>query len=273
MTVFFGSLSILCLIYYGVIAVYSGVRTSFSAVWLVMAFCLAVMAAVSHFYGRFKDRIPLPVSVSVITVIMAFFVVFVSVEVAIGLNFFSFDKQSVDYLIVLGTQVKGDEISNSLRFRLETALRYAEIHPNTVLILSGGQGEGENVSEASAMYDYLREHGVPEYQMIKEESSTSTYENMVYSGLIINAREADRRNTIRNVMHQAGFLVPPDDQLPVHVGIVTSNFHLLRAKAIAKKVGFQDAHGIAAKSDPVLFVHFCVRECFAILKDKFMGNM
>lgn len=273
MTVLFGSVSILCLIYYAVIVVYSGVKTSFSIVWLILAFCLALMAAVGRFYSRFKDKIPLPVTVSVVTVAAAFFVIFLSVEALMGLNFVSFKKQSVDYLIVLGAQVKGEELSNSLKFRLDKALEYAAIHPNTVLILSGGQGEGENISEASAMFEYLKERGVPEYQMIKEEQSTSTYENMVYSRLLIDERENERRSTIRNVMFAAGYLVPPDDEVPIHVGIVTSNFHMLRAKGIAKKVGIQDPYGISAKSDPVLFAHFCVRECFAILKDKFMGNM
>ena len=273
MTVLFGGISILCLIYYGIIVVYSGVKTSFSVIWLILAFCLALMAAASHFHSRFKERIPLPLTVSAVTVAAALFVIFLSVEAAMALNFVSFKKQSVDYLIVLGAQVKGDEMSNSLRYRLEKALEYAEIHPNTVLVLSGGQGEGENISEAGMMYQYLKEHGVPEYQMIKEEQSTSTYENMVYSRLLIEERENERRTTIRNVMHAAGYLVPPDEEVPIHVGIVTSNFHMLRAKGIARKVGIQDPYGISSESDPVLFVHFCVRECFAILKDKFMGNM
>lgn len=273
MAVLFGGASILCLIYYMIIVIYSGVKTSFSIIWLIFAFCLALMAAAAHLYSRFKDRIPLPVVVSAATVAAAFFIIFLVVEVAIGINFVSLKKQSVDYLIVLGTQVRGDVMSDSLKYRLEKALEYAVIHPNTVLILSGGKGEGENVSEAAAMFEYLKAHGVPEYQMIKEEQSTSTYENMVYSRLLIEKREEERRSTIRDVMHAAGYLVPPDDEVPIHVGIVTSNFHMLRSKGIAKKVGIPDPYGISSKSDPVLFVHFCVRECFAILKDKFMGNM
>lgn len=78
---------------------------------------------------------------------------------------------------------------------------------------------------------------------------------------------------IRKVMADAGYLVPPDEEMTIRVGIVTSNFHVLRAKGIAKKIGISDISGIASKSDPVLFLHFCIRECFAILKDKFVGNM
>ena len=78
---------------------------------------------------------------------------------------------------------------------------------------------------------------------------------------------------VRRVMAEAGYLMPPDEETVIHVAIVTSNFHVFRSKGIARKIGLTDNSGIAARSDPVLFLHFCVRECFAILKDKFMGNM
>jgi len=72
---------------------------------------------------------------------------------------------------------------------------------------------------------------------------------------------------------QSGYLVPPNEEVTIRVGIITSNFHVFRAKSIAKEIGIQNVTGIAAKTDPVLFLHFCVRECFAILKDSFVGNM
>ena len=212
-------------------------------------------------------------AVSAVTALTAIFVVFVCVEIAMGVNFFSLDKQSADYVIVLGAQVRGKALSRTLEYRLEKALEYARVHPNTVLVLSGGQGAGEEMTEAEAMYEYLKAHGIPESQMLLEEQSASTYENLVYSKLLIQEREAKRRQTIRDVMAASGYLSPPDEEVSIRVGIITSNFHVLRAKAIAKKTGIPGITGIAAKSDPVLFLHFSVRECFAILKDKFVGNM
>lgn len=273
MAVIFGILGLLCLAYYGVIAVYSGVETSFSGIWLVLGACLFLMALVTRIFPRFRDRVSLRLEVSAVTVAAAFFAVFVMVEAAMFLNFFSLKKQSADYVIVLGAQVRGNAMSHSLKYRLEKAAEYAAVHPNTVFILSGGKGPGENISEAAMMYKYMRDCGVPEYQLIKEETSRSTYENLVYSKLLINARETVRRETIRDIMAANGYLVPPDEETPIRVGIVTSNFHVLRAKGIARKIGLPNVSGIAAKSDPVLFVHFCMRECFAILKDKFVGNM
>ena len=268
-----GVFSVFCLVYYGVIAAYAGVETSFSAIWLVLSFFLALGSVLLHFYGRFKDRVPIRLEVTVVTIVAAFFAVFVIVETAMGLNFFSLKKQSADYVIVLGAQVKGRALSRSLEYRLEKALEYARVHSNTDFVLSGGKGPGEDVSEARAMYEYMLDHGVPDYQMILEENSHSTYENLVYSKMLIDERESGRRAMIRKVMADAGYLVPPDEEMTIRVGIVTSNFHVLRAKGIAKKIGISDISGIASKSDPVLFLHFCIRECFAILKDKFVGNM
>ena len=273
MAFLFGVLAICCLVYYGVILLYSGAGTSLSVIWLIFAAVLGLMGAVVHGYHLFRHKIPIRLEVSVITVVTAIFAIFLSVEIAMGFNFFSLKKQSTDYVVVLGYQVQNGEVSKTLEYRLDKAYEYAKVHPNTVFILSGGKNGGEEVSEAEVMYDYLKKRGVPEYQMIKEEQSSSTYENLVYSKLIIDERERNRRGWIKDLLSRSGYLSPPDEEVTIRVGIVTSNFHVLRAKSIAKHVGIEHVSGIAAKSDPVLFLHLCVRECLAILKDKFVGNM
>ena len=60
---------------------------------------------------------------------------------------------------------------------------------------------------------------------------------------------------------------------PTEIGVLTSNYHVFRARLTAKKWGIENVSGIAAESDPVLFVHLCVRECASILKDRLVGNM
>ena len=116
---FFG---VFCLAYYGVIVCYSGPSTSFAPIWLVLSACLFIIATVVHFYDRFRDRISLRLEVSAVTALTAIFVVFVCVEIAMGVNFFSLDKQSADYVIVLGAQVRGKALSRTLEYRLEKAL-------------------------------------------------------------------------------------------------------------------------------------------------------
>lgn len=269
----FGSLAIFCLIYYGVIIVYSGIGTSMSVIWLILAALLALMGVVIHFFPMFRHKVPIRMEVAVTTFFTTLFAIFIIVELAMGFHFFSLEKQSTDYVVVLGYQVQNGKINKTLEHRLDKAYEYAQVHPNTVFILSGGKNEDENVSVAEVMYDYLKKRGVPEYQMIKEEQSAGTYENIVYSKMIIDEREKARRGWIRDLMSRSGYLSPPDEEVTIRVGIVTSNFHVLRAKAIAKQAGIQNVSGIASKSDPILLLHLCVRECFMILKDKFMGNM
>lgn len=273
MATIFGILGLCCLVYYGVIVVYSGIGTSLSVIWLIFAAMFALMGIAVHFYGLVSHKISLRLEVSVITLLAAAFIIFCVVEAAIAFHSFSLEKQSTDYVIVLGYQTQDGEISATLEHRLDKAYEYAKVHPNTVFILSGGRNGDDEISEAQVMYDYLKKRGVPEYQMIKEEESTSTYENLVYSKDIIDEREKTRREWIRNLMSRSGYLSPPDEEVTIRVGIITSNFHVLRAKGIARHIGIENVSGIAAKSDPVLFVHLCVRECFAILKDKFVGHM
>ena len=202
MAVVFGILGILCLIYYGVIVIYSGAGTSFSAIWIILALGFFAAAAVMKFYPRFRDKIPVQLEVAVITFFSAIAFIFVVVELMMGFSAISFQKESVNYVIVLGAQVRGNKISRTLERRLDKAVEYAAYHPNTVFVLSGGQGDDEDVTEASAMYRYMKSRGVPDYQLLLEESSRSTYENMVYSKILITERERLRRATLRGHPHQ-----------------------------------------------------------------------
>ena len=102
MTVIFGILGILCLIYYGVIVIYSGAGTSFSAIWIVLALGFFIMAAVGKFYPRIRDRVPVQIEVAVITFFSAIAFIFIVVELLMGFGALSFQKESVNYVIVLG---------------------------------------------------------------------------------------------------------------------------------------------------------------------------
>ena len=80
-------------------------------------------------------------------------------------------------IIVLGAGLKGDTPSLALERRLEKAAEYMNKNGNAIAIVSGGQGKGETISEAQAMENYLLNHGIREDRIIKEDNSTSTYEN------------------------------------------------------------------------------------------------
>ena len=114
MAVVFGILGILCLIYYSVIVIYSGAGTSFSAIWIILALGFFAAAAVMKFYPRFRDKIPVQLEVAVITFFSAIAFIFVVVELMMGFSAISFQKESVNYVIVLGAQVRGDRKSTRL---------------------------------------------------------------------------------------------------------------------------------------------------------------
>jgi uncharacterized SAM-binding protein YcdF (DUF218 family) len=94
-------------------------------------------------------------------------------------------------LIVLGAGVNGTVPSLSLRERLDAAYDYLQEHPNTICVVSGGQGSGEDISEAECMYRYLVEKGIESKRIYKEDRSTSTEENMKFSLDIIKEKDID----------------------------------------------------------------------------------
>ena len=141
----------------------------------------------------------------------------------------SSDEQNLDYVIVLGAKVKEEGISKSLKARLDKAIEYSQDNPGTVLILSGGQGSDEPVSEAKAMFEYLSYNGVPKDKMVLETFSTSTVENIAYSKVLIDkleeekVKEREHRGPVIHSEAPAGFVEVekkacpggnPDQQLP-----------------------------------------------------------
>ena len=265
--------AVLCLGYYGVILCYSGISTSFAWFWLAAGIFLGALAA-AVLYGKHNPKkVPLWIIVSAVTFLLASLVIFCAVEIFIFLGVAGANTPNLDYVIVLGAKVEEGGISNSLQMRLDRTVEYSRRNPDTVFILSGGKGKDEPASEASVMYEYLKSKGVLETQMIKEERSESTVENITYSKVMIDKIESEKDRRIESALHKAPGPYMEAEDKPIQIGVLTSNFHVFRAVQIGKKCGIQEIYGLGSRSDPVLFVHLCVRECAAILKDKLMGNM
>lgn len=88
---------------------------------------------------------------------------------------------SPDIMIVFGCQVKPWGPSILLRDRLDTALAYLEEHPEMTVVVSGGQGDDEHISEAQCMYDYLTQNGADGARILMESRSRNTDQNIRYS--------------------------------------------------------------------------------------------
>lgn len=91
-------------------------------------------------------------------------------------------EEGADVLIVLGCAVHGERVSLTLSYRLDRAIEYLNANPNTVAIVSGGQGQGESISEAEAMRRYMVNRGIANERIIMEDKSTSTEENFAFPG-------------------------------------------------------------------------------------------
>lgn len=270
--------ALVCMIYYIIIVIYSGITTSFAFIWLIFAAALGLLAYGEHYYRLNPKKVPLWIPVSVTTFVLAGFVVFAVVEILVFTGVAGTSKENLDYVIVLGAKVQDQELSDSLKKRLDKAIEYAEQNPDTVLVLSGGKKKGDLVSEAEVMYAYLLYNGVDPDHMVMETVSSSTLENIAYSKVLIDQIQEERRKNVSKTGPAGGFQggaqgIEFAEERPLQIGILTSNFHVFRAEQIAKKWGISHVSGIASGSDPVLFVHLCVRECIAILKDKLVGNM
>lgn len=147
------------------------------------------------------------------------------------------------YAIVLGAGVNGDVPSLALRRRLEAAAEYAGENPEAVLILSGGQGRGEDISEAQCMFDWLTRHGVAPERLLLEDRSTSTRENLAFSREILRAHGAEAET----------------------VCVISAGYHLARACLMAKDQGYASVTPCAAPPVyPILELNYYLREIPAL---------
>ena len=146
-----------------------------------------------------------------------------------------------DTLIVLGAAVHGEKVTWVLSNRLDTAYDYAVQHPGTTLVVSGGQGDGESVTEASAMAKYLAAKGIDPGRILMEDRAESTAENFAFSKTVIDER------------------LGPD----ASIGFVTTRFHVYRAGRVAQKGGIP-ARGIGAPDVWYLAINNFLRECVGI---------
>lgn len=153
--------------------------------------------------------------------------------------------------MVLGAQVRRSGPSLVLRYRLDKAIDYLNANPDTLCIVSGGQGPNEPFPEAQDMADYLEEHGIDRERILEESKSTTTEENIQNSVRLIDA------NTSKRATPQSA---------DVSVGVITNNFHMFRALQITQANGLPQAQGVPAGSPPDMLVNNMVREFFAEIK-------
>ena len=181
--------AILCALYYLGIIVYSGIYTDFSWIWPVGVVFLGGNGLLFIINKKNPDLFPVWIkytySILIFSCICFFFMLFLKVLSAMKGK----GRENLDYVVVLGAHVKGELPSKALLKRLEAALDYGEKNPETKLVLSGGQGFGENITEALCMKRYLVKNGISSDRLILEEKSTDTRENLKFSDEMTGCKE------------------------------------------------------------------------------------
>ncbi len=228
-------LGILCIGYYGLM--YWSTRkwnSTFALFWIVLGISNIILGISINHWAKWIQYIFL-------TMLVLAGIIFVAVEILIGSAMLSRAPKKLDYIIILGAQVRGTRITDSLKRRLDKGIDYLYENPETMVIVSGGQGTGEDITEAQAMSEYLMDCGIEEPRILLEDESRNTRQNLKYSLKLMSKRH---RKT----------------------GIVTNNFHIYRSIKLARTLGFEKVYGIPAGCKPVLFVNYMVREFFAVIQ-------
>ena len=230
---------------YGVLVLQVGSGTGFWMIWEVIGvfflFCAFLLHA-DFFTTHRKMKVFFQTMVGA-----AIAVVMILCGMIAG-EFSAKGSQNLDYIIVLGAQVREDGPSVVLKYRLDAAVDYLNENPDTVCIVSGGQGANEPFSEAEGMAEYLIGKGIDENRILLEDKSKNTVQNIQNSKEIMEEKYSG-------------------------VGIVTNNFHVFRAVQIAKSQGLEGVCGIAADSNMLYLPNNVLRECCGILKDWLMNNI
>lgn len=151
-------------------------------------------------------------------------------------------NMDAEYIIVHGSGLIDGKVPPLLASRLDKAIEvYNAGGGKATIIPSGGQGEDEPRPESEAMAEYLLEKAIPAGKIVSEDQSTTTFENMQFSKMIIEKRS----------------------KTPGRILFVTSNYHVFRTALIARKVGLM-AHGIGSHTARYYLPSAIIREFIAI---------
>lgn len=151
-------------------------------------------------------------------------------------------RSDFDYVIVLGSGlINGDQVSRLLADRLDKGIRiYQNSGTACRIIVSGGQGPDEKIPEALAMKNYLIEQGIKASDIIMEDQSRDTMENLINSRKIIKKQKGSQ-----------------------HTAVVTSGYHTLRAMIYSKQLKFPIT-GVGARTAYYYWPSALLREYAAL---------
>lgn len=242
------TISVLSILYFFLILSYSGPKTSFLWFWIALALGLTSASFILSYWIKHPSVINhyLKTILSVGTWVCL--TIFLLAEGFLIVKSLQTPVPNSDYVIVLGAQVRKKTPSLTLNARINAAAEYLLQNPDTKVICSGGQGPGEEITEAYAIQQGLMERGISKDRILLEEHSTNTVENLTYSKALIENPSSS-------------------------IVVITSNFHIYRASRIAQKLGYENLSMASAHELLMTTPQYYVREFFALVKDWLCNNI
>lgn len=229
---------------YGLKIYHGGSGTGFFITWIVLGLIFAALALCVKL--SVWKKLHRTVKIILCTLLCIALLIFMFVEGCIISHFGDRGEDGLDYIVVLGAQVYESGPGPMLALRLDAAAEYLKNNPDTLCIVSGGQGYNEPYPEAIGMQAYLLAKGIEPERIITEPQSQNTKENLIFSQSIIADENAS-------------------------VGLVTNNFHVFRAVQTAGKLGYKNVCGIAAGTTLGFLPNNLLREFFGVLKYNLVG--
>ena len=243
--ILFTVIGILCILY-GIMVLMIRSGTTFFVVWFALGAFFLLLGFLVH--NHLLEKLPKILRTLLLIAICAGILMLAVCEGFVLRGFGSRAPAGLDYLIVLGAQVREDGPSAVLKYRLDAAAQYLQENNSPICIVTGGKGAAEPFPEGQGMKDYLVKAGIPEDRIIVEDRALNTVQNIQYSMALMSSPNAP-------------------------TAIVTNNFHVTRGLALARGQGLTDVYAIAAPSDPLFLPNNMLREFFGLTKDFLLGNL
>jgi len=234
-------IGIICIWYFLALRNFLGYMNPFYYIWIYIGAFFFLIAVFLKLLIFLFNKMHKAARIICLGLIILFCLSFVIIECFIIFNRKSSNYENADYVIILGAGLYRGGPTYTLWRRIHSAIVYSQENPDAKIIVSGGTGEGQRISEAAVMSRVLKDYGIDEDRIIIEDNSTNTYENIVYSAEYIN-------------------------DLDAKVVIASSEFHLFRAKIIAKGLGYKNVGTLASWTPRILLPNYLIREYLAVVK-------
>lgn len=223
-----------------------GIITGFAAAVVFFAYA-CLFDGINGIIGKIWKKAAGKAVLTIVAVCACFAFVFAGVTFVKICSYSKPSEHRTDCIIVLGCQVNGTEPGRYLRSRINKACEYLNANPDSIAILTGGQGNDEDIPEGECMYNCLTEMGIESSRLIVETESTSTMENF------------------RNSLDKARSAGIELDEITV----VTNDFHEYRASKFAERNGLK-AYPYPTVSPWIGYLPFAVREVYAVIWQIYM---